>query len=276
MATKRSKNQAAKKKSAPRSIFIIDRSNVLGWIFAAFLGCGLMFVLGVLVGRNQAPIHFDLQRLDEKLANLKQSVLTTKMKPVDVIGNLKKDGLPEVQDRDPRTVAPRYAKKDITKESVSPEALKPKPVNPKAETNPAEPEAEKPAADEAASTSSQAETSAPAPDTASDPPPVKKPADTEQRNRPSGETVSAGHGGVDGYAIQIASMQDPENAALVRDRFLAKGYPAYCRKADINDKTWHRVRIGPYPSKDKARKDLKNLTDAGVSAMIFLNEGANP
>ena len=63
---------------------------------------------------------------------------------------------------------------------------------------------------------------------------------------------------------------------MVRDRFLAKGYPAYVKKADVNGKIWHRVRIGPYPSKEKARKDLQSLTDAGVSGMIFLAEDTSP
>jgi len=276
MATKSPQNKAARKKTAPKPIFIINRGNVMGWIFLAFVSCGLMFVLGVLVGRDQAPIRFDIKRLDEKLAHLKQSVLTTKkIKPFDVIGNLKKKGMPEVEKTDPHTVSPRYAKKEMTEEPISPEALSPKPEKPKPETNSGEPAGELRSPQSAASTAPPPEISGPKPNTSPEPAPVKKPAVSKPRKQAPVETTASRHAGVEGYAIQIASLSDPESAALVRDRFLARGYPAYCRKADVNGKTWHRVRIGPYPSKEKARKDLKSLTQAGVSAMIFLREGAN-
>jgi len=276
MATKNARNQSAKKKSAPRPIFIINRSNLLGWILAAVLGWALMFVLGILVGRDQAPVHFDIKRLDEKLPKLKQSVLTAKAKPVDAIENLKNDGVPGVQGGEPHTVAPKYDKKHMTENAVPPEALRPKPDETEDETHPARAEVEETASNRTVSGSPQAETSKTETHTAPEPTTDKKSSVAQRRDRPAAETVSTGHPGVDGYAIQIASMQDPESAALVRDRFLAKGYPAYCQKADVNGKTWHRVRIGPYPNKDKARQDLKSLTDAGVSAMIFLAEGARP
>jgi len=276
MATKSPQNKAAKQKAAPKPIFIINRGNVMGWIFLAFAGCGLMFILGVLVGRDQAPIRFDIKRLDEKLTHLKQSVLTTKeIKPFDVIGNLKKKGMPEVEETDSHTVSPRYAKKKMTEEPISPEALHPNPKNPEPEPNSGELDdaGQRPESEAAPSPPEKTE---PQPDTSPEPAPVKKPAVSKPHRQASVQTTaSTRHSGVDGFAIQIASLSDPESAALVRDRFLAKGYPAYCRKAAVNGKTWHRVRIGPYPSREKARRDLKNLTEAGVSAMIFLREG-NP
>ncbi|MFP4225738.1 MAG: hypothetical protein ACLFRF_03330, partial [Desulfobacterales bacterium] len=135
MATRSSQNKAGKKTSAPRPIFVIHRHNVLGWSFLAFFACGLMFILGVLVGRDQAPIRFDIERLDEKLTHLKQSVLTNqKIKPFDVLENLKKDGIPESAETDPHTVTPRYAKKEISGETVSPEARKPEPKARESET----------------------------------------------------------------------------------------------------------------------------------------------
>ena len=274
MATQSPQNKTARKKAGPRPIFIINRGNVLGWIFLAFFACGLMFVLGVLVGRDQAPIRFDIKRLDQKLANLKQSVLTTKeIKPFDVIGNLKKEGIPEAAETDPHTVSPRYAKNEITEEPVSPEALNPpKPENPEPKTNAGAPEADLQSPASKASTAPEPEASAPNPDK---PAPVKKPALSKPKKQAPAETTASRHAGREGYAIQIASLSDPESAATVRDRFLAKGYPAYVRAADVNGKTWYRVRIGSYPSKEKARKDLNSLKEAGVSAMIFLREG-NP
>jgi len=276
MATKSPQNKAAQKKAAPRPIFIINRGNVLGWIFLAFFACGLMFVLGVLVGRDQAPIRFDIERLDEKLAHLKQSVLTNQeIKPFDVLENLKKDGIPEAAETDPHTVAPRYAKKDISGEPVSPEALKPEPEARASET-PSGKTTDKIPDTESGESSPPPEETESKPDSTRNTASVKKPAVSKPQKSASAQTAASRNVDRDGYAIQIASLSDPESAATVRDRFLAKGYPAYVRKADVNGKTWYRVRIGSYPSRDKARKDLKSLSEAGVSAMIFLREGANP
>lgn len=277
MATRSPRNRAGKKKPATRPIFIIDRRNVLGWSFLAFFACGLMFVLGVLVGRDQVPIRFDIERLDEKLIHLKQSVLTNQeIKPFDVLGNLKKDGIPEVQKTDPHTMAPRYAKKEISEEPVSPEALKPEPAAPESEPD------SKTAAEKTQETEAGVSTQPPAEETGSKPASapdtayVKKPAVSKPQKSAPAQAATARNIDGGGYAIQIASLSDPESAATVRDRFLSKGYPAYVRKADLNGKTWYRVRIGSYPSKEKARKDLKSLTEAGVSAVIFLREDANP
>ncbi len=265
---------AATKKPGPKKtggtpIFVINRQNIAGWLLVGVMACGLMFVAGVMVGRNTMPIRFDMQQLDEKLANLKQSVLTTKIKAIDVIENLKRDGMPEARSGDPHTIEPKYGKGgNIAKTPVTPAASGENPDSGKKRADRAD----------SGETAAAPETDAAAkPVAAKSPPeqPVKQKTDREKSDRQQAATSnpakeSGSHGQGDNYAIQVASLKDPGSAYKVRDRFLEKGYPAYCKKASVNGVVYHRVRIGPYPDKEKARKDFSSLNEAGVGAMIFL------
>lgn len=268
--TAASKKKPAPKKSGGTPIFVINRQNLVGWLLVGVMACGLMFVAGVMVGRNTMPIRFDMQQLDEKLANLKQSVLTTKIKAIDVIENLKRDGLPEVKSGDPHTIEPKYGKSGHTAQTpVTPAALD---DNSGSEKNPAD----NADSDEMAAASEKEPAAKPV---AAAPPAEQMEKSEPDRNKtarqqaakpaPTKESGSAAGGG-DRYAIQVASLKDPGSAYKVRDRFLEKGYPAYCKKASVNGVVYHRVRIGPYPDKGKARKDFESLSEAGVGAMIFL------
>jgi len=267
MARTSTQKNAKKKGASP--IFIINRHNIAGWLIVGVMACGLMFVTGVMVGRNTMPIRFDMQQLDEKLANLKQSVLTTKIKAIDVIENLKKDRMPEAKPHDPYTLEPKYAKSgDISEAPVAPEALG---KGSDRETGPAD----KPASARGDSAPENMETTEPG----DGQPPPEQPVETktalnknirDQAAASQKTKRSTPYEPTDGYAIQVASLKNSESAYKVRDRFLGKGYPAYCSKASVNGTIYHRVRIGPYPNREKARKDFKNLTEAGVNAMIFL------
>ena len=261
--------KTAKKPASPAPILVINRRNIIGWLLVGVMGCGLMFLTGVLVGRNTMPLRFDMEALDEKLANLKQSVLTNKIEAIDVIENLKSNRMPQVEPDDPHTLTPKYEKGEIRQAAVKPEA------SPSGEAAAAEGRSGEAAETRLAdSEGRQGEAQASPP-----PEPVetkrarKKPAQAaapekapETARKPAaGQPVQA-----EGYTIQIASVKDPENAGKVRDRFLEKGYPAYCQKATVNGSTFHRIRIGPYPSRQAAKKDYQSLEEAGVSAMLFL------
>jgi cell division septation protein DedD len=264
--------QSAPKKAAPKSrrpapILVINRHNLFGWLVVGIVGCGLMFAAGVMVGRDTMPVRFDMERLDRKLANLKQSVLSSTVEPIDVIENMKTDSLPAVQAGKPHTLAPKYAKSDIEETPVSPPAL--------------EPEAKQAEARAPAGKASGKETGdggAPEPkaDAADQPTPIKKAA--AEKPEPAEdlpEAAAALRGKTKyGFAIQVASLKNAESAGKVRDRFLAKGYPAYCRRARINGSIYHRVRIGPYPSRENAQKDRESLADAGVDAILVVVDSA--
>jgi DedD protein len=49
--------------------------NTLFWICLIFFVSVWMFVLGILVGRGTAPVHFDIEKLQKELEELKTAVL---------------------------------------------------------------------------------------------------------------------------------------------------------------------------------------------------------
>ncbi|MFO7840156.1 MAG: SPOR domain-containing protein [Desulfosalsimonadaceae bacterium] len=267
-ATPAQKKRAPKKASGPLPILVIHRKNLAGWLLFLVFSCGLMFVCGVMVGRNTMPLRFDMDSLDAKLANLKRSVLSAKkVEHIDVMENLKKNRLPESRPQPSRTLSPKHGKPEGIQKAQAPKAKEEK------------------TSEGSGRTQARAEKTAPpkkaaGQDSAGPAAGKQKPEKAPEQSRPSaqsssGKADSGGPAKKSGYAIQVASLKDPESAGKVRKRFLAKGYPAYCRKAEVNGITYHRVRIGPYPSREKAGEDRRNLADAGVDAMVFLIDGSD-
>lgn len=96
----------------------------------------------------------------------------------------------------------------------------------------------------------------------------------EETRRPADKMPSRSSGDQDKkYAIQVASMRDPEKAEQVKEKFANKGYPAFTQMAAVEERgKWCRVRLGPYTSRNQAEDDLSRLQKAGVDAMIVLND----
>ncbi|HMA67766.1 MAG TPA: SPOR domain-containing protein [Desulfosalsimonadaceae bacterium] len=272
-ATSAQKKRAPRKTSGPLPILVIHRRNLAGWLLVFVCCCGLMFVCGVLVGRNTMPLRFDMDSLDAKLANLQRSVLTTgKVEPIDVMENLKKNGLPEVRQQRTHTLAPKTGKPEHIEKAQAPKTDAEK--TPRQSGKPARARAESRISAQNSGPSAAGQESAEA--GAGRQTPVKTPHQPGPSAQNSDKDAAAGAPAKrSGYVIQVASLKNPESAGKVRKRFLAKGYPAYCRTAEVNGITYHRVRIGPYPSREKAREDRSNLADAGVDAMVFLIDGSD-
>ena len=53
----------------------VPPKNTLFWICLIFFVSVWMFVLGILVGRGSAPVHFDIEKLQKELEELKTAVL---------------------------------------------------------------------------------------------------------------------------------------------------------------------------------------------------------
>ncbi len=62
------------------------------------------------------------------------------------------------------------------------------------------------------------------------------------------------------YTVQIASYKQEEDARKLAEKLQSKGYEVYITEAQVPSKgTWHRVRIGAYASKNKAKNYGSNL-----------------
>ncbi|HSG31506.1 MAG TPA: SPOR domain-containing protein [Thermodesulfobacteriota bacterium] len=68
-------------------------------------------------------------------------------------------------------------------------------------------------------------------------------------NNPKSSSTQSGK-----YTVQIASYKQQEDAMKLAKRLQSKGYEAYIIQAKVPSKgTWHRVRIGSYPTKTEAK-----------------------
>ena len=48
------------------------RKGIGGWLLLVFLMSVWMFIVGILVGRGTAPVHFDIEKLQKELSDLKK------------------------------------------------------------------------------------------------------------------------------------------------------------------------------------------------------------
>ncbi len=64
-----------KNKDKEKPSFQLTRKGVGIWLCLIFLISAWMFVLGILVGRGTAPVHFDMEKLQKELAALKRQVI---------------------------------------------------------------------------------------------------------------------------------------------------------------------------------------------------------
>ncbi|MFP3999798.1 MAG: SPOR domain-containing protein [Desulfobacterales bacterium] len=212
-----------------------QNGSAFGRLVLLFVISACMFILGVLVGRNTAPVHFDMKSLESKLSGLETSVLADdnggqteeKQSPYDIsfefYDKLKeKTEIDEYAAGRPRVLAPKYEKPEPSEiMPLRAAAEKEEEIGPSSEIRP-----------------------------------VKHTESQEKK-----------------YAIQVASLRDPEKAKQVREKFSRKGYPAFTKMAVVEEKgRWYRVRLGPYPDRKRARDDLNRLQKAGVDAIIVLND----
>jgi len=240
----------------PVPVIIIHNRNFFRWLISSFMVCGCMFVLGVLVGRNTAPVQFDVDSLEKKLINLQDSVLKKKtqninvaadpdpfIEPVDIIDTLKDKGKkPQVYEQYvPPVLTPKYAKTPPPRQQPERTNAKPEPVPGKkvVRLTPVK------KSDPIIAKKKKAEVKKKIKE-----PPKQKMPDT-------------------GYAIQVASLKNQQKAKSLTKKFTEKGYPAFCQSLAINGEMWHRVRIGPYPDRSLAEKDRLRLKAAGVDSIVL-------
>ncbi len=196
-----------------------------------------MFVLGVLVGRGTAPVHFDIESLQKELAALKQAVEQKEQAWYkDRFGA--SQGSPGFEFHEALKKNTPESKSDlefggpekpasISKRFPVPERKKP------AETRP-EPADVKPAAP------------------AADPPPVPDPADAEGS-----------------LTIQVAALKDAKAADNQVADLIRRGYPAYRSVATIAGQgTWYRVRVGSFKDKTTAVRMLERLQKDNLKGFI--------
>ena len=205
-----------------------------------------MFVLGVLVGRDTAPVKFDIKKLKQKITDTRGQAQTAQ---------------PE------KTAREEVAVKDKTKLGFY-ERL------PEDQQDIKVPEIKKqPADQQKAATASGIK----APDTATPTPasktekkkaPASKVAATEKKKKAPAVAASKKPSGPV-YTVQAAAVKKMEDADRLVTKLKKKGYPAYRAIGKIPEKgIWFRVRVGKYQSRTEAKKTQQKLKKLGLKPII--------
>ena len=63
------------------------------------------------------------------------------------------------------------------------------------------------------------------------------------------------------YSIQVAALKDKGRTEKLVERLTTLGYPAYYNQSLIKGKMYYRIRCGPFPNIEEAKKCGKRLSD---------------
>jgi cell division septation protein DedD len=224
---KEEKALAKKRKSSS------SRKGLALWIFLIFFVSAWMFILGILVGRGTAPVQFDIEKLQNELAALKEDVVKEELERFKIDSNA----------ADNKTEMKFYEELKVTKSEdslnidTSEQKKEPLPENTVSESKKIGP------SEEALSVKAHQE---------SKPETIRK-TDITNKN----------------LTIQVASFKDPNVADKMVAELKKKGYPAYRSLGKIPGKgIWYRVRIGYFSSKSEAGSMLKLIKKDKLNAIL--------
>jgi cell division protein FtsN len=75
-----------------------------------------------------------------------------------------------------------------------------------------------------------------------------------------------------GYLLQVGAFPNPADAETMKAKLAMQGFVANVQSVSINGQTFHRVRLGPFPSASALEATKQRLSSAGISS-IALKEG---
>jgi cell division protein FtsN len=137
------------------------------------------------------------------------------------------------------------------------------------------PEPVKPTSDEAGSASPSAPAGTDKPRPAGDQlasqsalkEPVASKTPTQKSPAETAKKPPAGTSGL--YYVQIAAFADRAQAQTLADKYKKQGYTPVIDPRQTSTKTWYRVRLGGYASRDKAVELLNKLNAAAAKKTDF-------
>jgi cell division septation protein DedD len=237
---KKEKASPKKKKSSP----LPPRKGLAVWIGLTLFACGWMFVLGILVGRETVPVKFNMEKLQNELAALKEAVIRKELDQYKIDSNadidktkmafyetLKKPGSDDGFETDVSKLK-RKALAEKKTESGTEKTSMPKKIE-----------------------SGKRKISPP------------KKIETAQKKKTVNLTKTADVNNK--FTIQIASLKNSAAADKMVAKLKKRGYPAYRSIGKIPDKgIWYRVRVGYFKTRAEARGTVKQLKNEKIEAII--------
>ena len=250
---KKEKASPEKKKSPPSP----PRKGLAVWIGLTLFACGWMFVLGILVGRETVPVKFNMEKLQNELAALKEAVVKKELDQYKIDSNadidktkmgfyetLKKNGSDEGLEAD----IPKIKSKPLAEEKTGSGTEKTSPPK-KVESETRKTSPPKKAESETKNTS-----------------PPKKLATPQKKKTVNLKKSAEGN---KNFTIQIASLKDSAAADKMVAKLKKRGYPAYRSIGKIPDKgIWYRVRVGYFKNRAEARGTIQRLKNEKIEAII--------
>jgi cell division protein FtsN len=238
-----------------KPFLVLNRRKLAGWAVVIFLLCGWMFVLGVLVGRDTAPIKFDIKKLQSKQTDSGQKGKAENQ------GNAPGDPV-AVKDKTKLGFYERLPgdQKDTTVPEPGKQAegnQKPKPaVQPKTSGTTSKQPAPKAVAKKVQPQKATPQKSA-----------LKTKEKEQKKVSAAGKKSTAPTGAV--YTVQAASFKKAKDADQLVARLKQKGFPAYRTLGKVPQKgIWFRIRIGKYNSRTEANKTLNRLKKLGFKPIV--------
>ena len=70
------------------------------------------------------------------------------------------------------------------------------------------------------------------------------------------------------YLIQVGAFQAPEDAEQMRARMAILGFEAKVSNLERDGATWHRVRLGPYPSIEELNQARSRVEENGIDSIV--------
>ena len=82
---------------------------------------------------------------------------------------------------------------------------------------------------------------------------------SSERDKTISPAANSDSSGIEGYTLQVASIQDPDKAKLLLLELTGRGYAAYAVRSEIDGKIWYRLRIGYFANQDAAKQVIEKL-----------------
>ena len=237
-----------KKASLPKKPFLIlSRRAVTGWACFLFFVCAWMFIIGVLVGRDTAPVKFDIAGIQKKLEATREELkkkeqLRTQGKSEVVTDKTKLDFYEALRDNRVDTQIGKKKPSLSTKKKID------------------SPSEKKPPAKKSPEVEKRVVKKTEPPKTLPPKPLRKPPADSKSKARSSASA----------YTIQVASVKNVRDADRLVADLKNKGFRAYRAIGKIPGKgIWYRVRVGNYKNKASAGRTLNKLKKTGLKPIVI-------
>lgn len=229
------------------------RRSAWGRYLLLFFVAAWMFVLGVLVGRGTAPVHFDTGALQQELAALRDAMVKKERETLEktVRGESQPQKVPlgfyeALREDGPDSADPILPAQPATGRTADADAA----------TSAGKPPHKSRVAVMAKRGSVHAE-------------PAPPPAATAKAAPASAPTAAAETGGL---TIQVAALRDGAAAERIVANLKRDGYPAYLlRKVTAGQGLWFKVRIGHYRDRDHAAADMARLVRAQEHPILVEN-----